>query len=184
MIDYLELIPTPKAGSINSGLKPCPTSYIINKFGAPGKRKTVNCANHIQSDYWKKRTRTINIGPCKATGFKPFLLRLELAMKEVKITHPHLYKLIGSAGCLCVRKVRGGSNWSNHSLGMAIDFTLGGKLDTFGDNKTQRGLLVLYSILKKYDIYWLAENSTEDSMHFEASDKLVKYWEDNGYLVK
>lgn len=184
---YTDLIETPKPESINSGLESCPINYIIRKYGAPSKFKTVNCNNSKLSPFWKLRMGTVDVGPFKVYGFKPFLYMLKKALVEVKQTYPDLYNELTTAGCLCVRKVRGGNSWSNHSLGMAIDIKIGGKLDSFGDNKTQYGLLLLYSILKKYDFYWGAEwanRNREDSMHFEASNKMVSYWEKEGYLTK
>lgn len=186
-MNYLKQVPTPHWDSINSGLESCPTKYIQETYGDPAPTKTTNCYDGHLNTWWEQRIRTIDVGPFRATGFKPFLLRLKVANEEVKVRYPDLYDLMGSAGGLCVRKVRGGSNWSNHSFGMAIDIKLGGVLDAFKDGYTQQGLITLYSVYKKYMLFWGAEwnnRGREDSMHFEASRQLVEYWEKFGYLKK
>ena len=78
---------------------------------------------------------------------------------------------------LCCRRVRGTKRTlSNHGLGLAVDFTINGKLDVRGDDLVQRGLLELYGILKGFGWYWGAEFGTEDAMHFEVSAEVVMKW--------
>lgn len=69
---------------------------------------------------------------------------------------------------------------SNHGLGLAVDFTIEGRLDTRGDGKVLRGMLELYAILKRFGWYWGAEFPVEDSMHFEVSAEKVAEWEKAG----
>ena len=78
---------------------------------------------------------------------------------------------------LCCRRVRGTQkSLSNHGLGLALDITIGGKLDARGDGMVQKGLLDLYSILKLHGLFWGAGFGTEDSMHFEVSAQTVRKW--------
>ena len=174
MTNYTRLVRKPDNGTINTGLNSCPTKYLINKYGAPAKAKTVNCAGTDKlNKRWLEKMELVDIGPFKVYGHKAFLEVLKKAMDELQKSHPDLYWRISSAGCLCVRKVRGGQSWSNHSLGLAIDLKIDGMLDARGDNNVQKGLLVIYSVFKKYKLYWGAEFGIEDGMHFECSSQLI-----------
>ena len=64
--------------------------------------------------------------------------------------------------------------------GTAIDFTLDGQLDAPGDDQVQRGLLDLYSILKRFGWFWGAEFGREDAMHFEVGSRIVRDWINRG----
>ncbi|MBD0362843.1 MAG: M15 family metallopeptidase, partial [Coleofasciculus sp. C3-bin4] len=100
------------------------------------------------------------------------------------VEKPALYNQLGTAGMLCVRKVRGGSDFSNHSWGTAIDIKINGRLDVVGDGRTQLGLKELYPYFYNEGFYWGAgySGSREDSMHFEASRELVERWRVQGQL--
>jgi hypothetical protein len=179
---YTELVPVPPDAAINTGLNPCPTRDLVKRFGSPRVKLTDDCMP-VTSSYWKKKMVTKNVGPFRATGHILFLNVLTQVFSEVKNSDPVLYRLLGSAGCLCCRRVRGSTNTlSNHGLGLAIDVLIDGKLDTRGDDKVFRGLLELYKTTKKYDLWWGAEFTTEDAMHFEASAQLVRQWDSAGLL--
>lgn len=174
--------------TINTKYHSCPTSLILQRHGSPRSRLSDKCEPATNS-YWRSKFVTKDIGPFRATGFEPFLDVLTEAFKEVKSTHPELYSLLRSAGCLCIRRVRGTNNsLSNHGLGMAIDIELHnpatGKnvLDDYGDGFALDGLFILYSIMKKYRLYWGAGFPKEDAMHFEASKELVLEWIEKGKL--
>jgi hypothetical protein len=120
---------------------------------------------------------TENVGPFRVTGHRMAVAQLRAALEEVHNVFPLLYSKLSSAGMLCVRHVRGNPGVpSNHSLGLAIDFRIDGLLDPYGDGLCQKGLIDLYSVLKKYGFYWGAEFRKEDAMHFEISDELVRKW--------
>lgn len=57
---------------------------------------------------------------------------------------------------------------SNHSWGTAIDLTLDGVLDTYGDDKVHYGL-TLASIFNRHGWFCGAAFRTEDAMHFGAT---------------
>lgn len=178
MRNYTELIPAPAPISVNGNLNPCPTQALIHQFGAPREARTVSdVCKPPTSKFWRDRMITESVGPFRMTGHREFVWTLALAFKDVEAKDPDLYRILGSAGGLCVRWVRGTTGvWSNHSLGLAIDITLGGRLDRRGDNLVQQGLLDLYAILKGHDIFWGVEFRIEDAMHFEASRELVNHW--------
>lgn len=181
-MSFTQLRPRPSPQSINTGLRSCPTKLLVHRHGMPGGALTDHCGA-ITKPYWKGKIVTANVGPFNLTGHKLFLDVIREALKEVKEVFPELYEALGTAGCLCYRRVRNTENTlSNHGLGFAVDFTIEGKLDQRGDNQVFNGSLMLYSILKKYKIFWGAGFSTEDGMHFEASQELVEDWIKEGVL--
>ncbi len=180
---YTTKVKKPANEAVNTGLHSCPTGRLIHLYGPPRHTLTDKC-QPVVNPTWKKYMVTMDVGPFKATGCKLFLDVLKVAFAELKQVDPVLYDLLGSAGCLCCRRVRGSkSTLSNHGLGLAIDITIDDVLDNRGDNEVLNGLFVLYSILKKYKIWWGTEFSTEDAMHFEASAELVNDWIRQGKLV-
>lgn len=181
MSAYLRLVPAPQASTINGGKNACKTSELIKRYGRPVDVFTDDC-KALESKFWKERMVLVDIGipywlgDRKITGkvwiHRAFWKRLKPALAKVKAKHPDLYAILGHAGILCPRRVRGGTSPSNHSLGVAIDFTLNGSLDGYGDGKVQAGLIDLYSVLKEFEIYWGLEFGArnprrEDGMHFE-----------------
>lgn len=124
---------------------------------------------------------TKTVGPFRVTGHKLAVELLAKSLARVKEGNKALYDQLGSAGMLCCRRVRGSRNTlSNHGLGLAIDFTLGGHLDVRGDNLVQKGLIDLYGFLKLDGWWWGAEFSTEDAMHFEVSAEKIQEWINGG----
>lgn len=113
----------------------------------------------------------------KVSGLKPAVEAVKRALDACRAGKPALYALLGTAGMLCVRKVRGGQNFSNHSWGCAIDISIGGQIDSRGDGSCQRGLLLLEPFFRAEGFFWGAWFPTEDAMHFEASDGLVREWQ-------
>lgn len=120
---------------------------------------------------------TKDVGPFSITGLQPFVHLCERVFERVQVAHPDLYAVLGTAGCWCVRRVRGShSQPSNHAWGTAIDIKIGGVLDARGNGRVQRGLLALYPYFKAEKCFWGAGFRIEDGMHFEASDQLVREW--------
>lgn len=173
-----DLVPLPAPTSINTGIEPCPTPLIIRRFGQPVRELTNECAEiGTLGEWWSERMVTADVGPFRATGHRLGIDLLTLSLAEVEAKKPTLYAALGSAGMLCVRHVRGNpAIASNHSFGLAIDFTIGGQLDAPGDDQVQRGLLDLYSILKRFGWFWGAEFGREDAMHFEVGSRVVRDW--------
>lgn len=170
------LLPAPGDKAINTGVLPCPTSELTRRHGMPRKILTASCWP-VQSEFWRKRIVTADVGPFNATGDWQFLDLLAKLHAAIKVENPQLYGSLGTAGVLCCRHVRGVPGvLSNHGLGLAIDYKIDGVLDPRGDEKVQKGLLKLYSIAKRFKLYWGAEFRTEDAMHFEASRELVVAW--------
>lgn len=168
-MNYTSLVPKPTPDSINSGLHPLSVKELERHLGKPRSTYTDEC-QPITNKVILKRIKNIDVGPFYVTGMDIALEDLILIFADVKEHEPKLYKLLGTAGMLCARLVRGSkSTLSNHSYGLAIDIKISGKLDVTGDNKVQRGLLILYKFFNKHGWYWGAEYPTEDGMHFEMS---------------
>lgn len=180
-----DLIAKPDLKSVNTGLDPCPTNLLLARHGVvasplPSEPLGVDA---ITNKWWRDRMVTESVGPFRVTGFKPAVAHLRTSLNKVQARKPALFTALGSAGMLAVRHVRGYPKIaSNHSFGMAIDFTIGGKLDQMGDNMVMRGSLELYSILKEDLWWWGVEFSREDGMHWEPSAQLVAKWIKQGLL--
>lgn len=179
-IDYSRLSSTPRSSRINPGRTSPKAKFMKGVLGTPGAL-TTNCSS-VTNSRLRKRMVTESVGPFRVTGLKPAVNELKVIFSRVKREKPALYSQLGSAGMLCVRKVRGGSNFSNHSWGTAIDLRINGKLDQPGDNKTQLGLKQLYPYFHAQGFYWGAEFGNEDSMHFEASQELISKWKRQGKI--
>lgn len=178
-MNLLELIPIPTDNSINTQTGPCPTSILIQKYGAPRKKLSQTCQG-ATSAFWKSRFVTLDVGPNRTTGHRLALKLMRQALTEVKERFPELYDNL-EVECLCIRAVRGTENvLSNHGLGLAFDFKICGKYDQRGDDKCFRGSLMLYSVLKEFGFYWLAEAITEDAMHFEVGYNQIMAWMKSG----
>jgi hypothetical protein len=179
-VDYTALNPKPDRSTINSGLTATSPSYMKSVLGVPGALSE-DCSSVTNSNL-KKLMVTDDVGPFRATGLRPAVNTLKNIFARVEAENPDLYSQLGTAGMLCVRKVRGGSDFSNHSWGSAIDIKINGKLDSRGDNKTQLGLTELYPYFEAENFYWGAAFPTEDSMHFEVSRQLMDEWKSSGEL--
>lgn len=178
---FTRLVEKPRADSINGSLTSPSPAYMKQILGIPGKL-TDDCNYTITNEALKKKIVKKNVGPFSVTGLIPAVDALTRIFAEVKRNDPTLYSQLGTQGMLCIRKVTGGSDYSNHSWGTAIDITLSGKTDARGDNKTQFGLTKLYSYFNREGFYWGAGFPTEDSMHFEVSKELIQRWRDEGKI--
>ena len=178
MANLSDEVPIPAADGMNTGKFPCPTNMLITRYGRPVSRFPENCtSNRASSPFWRGRFVTEDVGPFRVTGHRLAVGLLRQALAAVKIENPTLYAELGTAGMLCIRHVRGHPGVpSNHALGLAIDFTVSGRLDDYGDGMTQLGMLQLYQILKRFGWYWGAEFRKEDSMHFEVCSETVMEW--------
>lgn len=175
-----DLVPVPPDAAINTGMTPCPTHEIERRYVRPRQKLTAEC-QPATSAAWKARFVTEDVGPFRVTGHRLAVKLLRESLAAVKAENPALYAALGTAGMLCIRCVKLPSGprpdlMSNHSLGLAIDFTINGKLDRQGDGKCFVGSLQLYSILKRFGWYWGAEFSTEDGMHWDVSGEKVMEW--------
>jgi hypothetical protein len=174
---WRDRIPVP--AGINTLCGPARVSTQVSLFGRPPKPLTQECANNNLAPGLRGLIVTESVGPFRLTGHREFLAILRRVFARYRDLHPQAYADLHTAGCLCVRLVRGSTSTpSNHSWGTAVDLGFGGVVDRRGDGLTFRGLLDLYAIAKSELLFWGAGFSTEDAMHFEASEELLRRWND------
>lgn len=172
-IDYHELIPLPPLSDINTGLSAARQSTMLGLLGRPGDM-TQDCSP-ITNVHLRTQIVTENVGPFRVEGWKPAVDRLKLVFAAVKTHDPALYAVVGTAGMLCCRAVRGSrSNYSNHSWGTAIDLKIGDQLDPLGATHCQRGILLLYPFMHAHGFFWAAGyRGRKDPMHMELADETI-----------
>lgn len=178
-------ITTPVAipAGINAGLNSARQATMRAVFGEPRSSYNQTCQGITNPALAKLVEYSRDVGPFKASGLKPALDSLELVFADIKAEQPAVYAALGTAGMLCVRNIRGSATGiSNHSWGTAIDLTLAGKLDRYGDGKVQHGLTLIAPIFNRHGWYWGAVFGKEDGMHFEASEQLIRKWAAEGLL--
>jgi D-alanyl-D-alanine carboxypeptidase len=172
----IEMIPTPKIKGYNGGLSSASNPTMTTQFGAPREDYSQDC-QPITNKTLAKRIVTKNVGPFKVSGLDNAVDSLTTVMKSIAKDQRLVYRVLGTAGMLCARNVRGSkTNISNHSWGTAIDLTIDKHLDPRGDNLTQFGLHLISGIFNDNGWYWGAGFKTEDSQHFEVGAALVKKW--------
>jgi hypothetical protein len=175
-IDWTERIPAPAAHTINTGLSPASPRTLERLLGLPRSTFTSECAP-VTNPALIRRIVTESVGLFRVTGERLAVESLRRVLTKARAQHPDLYALVGTAGMLCARLVRGSAVVpSSHSWGTAIDLTVGGKLDIRGDGMVQRGLLALYPYFHAEGWFWGAEFRTEDGMHFEVAEETLKEW--------
>ena len=177
-VDIMKPVPRPAASSINHGLTAVGNSYVLSKLGEPlvAGGYTSLCQMPTNAKL-RRNLRLESVGPFRVTGLVPAVQSLKLVMADIQKEQPTVYAALGSAGMLCCRLVRGSATAiSNHSWGTAIDLTLNGVLDAYGDDKVQQGLVQIAPIFQRHGWYWGAAFRKEDGMHFEGSKALIDQW--------
>lgn len=154
-----------------------------NLLGNVTGKLTSKCNRDNISQKIEHRIVTRDVGPFSLTGLDLFLDVMEKVFAEFKQVNPGAYADLFNGGCLCVRLVRGSKESpSNHSWGTAWDGGFGGMVDSRGDGFCFKGMLDLYAIAKKHKLFWGATFGTEDAMHFEASEELIREWVKAGLI--
>lgn len=171
-------VPRPAPGSINLGLTAAGNATMLARFGAPlvAGGYSALCQMPTQPKL-RRNLVTDSVGPFRVTGLVPAVLSLKAVMADIAKEQPAAYAVLGTAGMLCCRLVRGSAtSISNHSWGTAIDLTLNGSLDVQGDDKVQFGLTLIAPIFNRHGWFWGAAFRTEDAMHFEGGQALIDQW--------
>ncbi len=162
--------------TLNGALRGARNATMLSLVGNPRGTYDQTCRPPTNANI-RALVETADLGPFRATGLKPAVASLKAIMADIEAEFPAIHAVMSTAGMLCCRLVRGSSSSiSNHSWGTAIDLKLENKLDRRGDGRTQRGLLDIHPIFNRHKWFWGAAFRTEDAMHFEASDDLVREW--------
>lgn len=167
---------------INGNLTGARNSTMLSLLGNPRGTYDQEC-RWPTNQAILKQVVTEDVGPFRVSGLRPAVETLRTILAEIREKENEVYQALGHVGMLCCRYVRNShSAISNHSWGTAIDLTLDGVVDRRGDDRTQKGLLKIYSIFNDHGFFWGAAFPTEDAMHFEASEQLVRRWADDGVI--
>lgn len=180
MTNWAETITFDAAGLdrhiVNGALRGARNDTNIALIGRPRGTYSSDCQDPEDPDF-KALLDTHDFGPFRATGIRPAVRVLQRIVDDIAAEKPAIHVLLRTAGMQCCRLVRGSStSISNHSWGIAIDIKMGDQLDPPGDNRVQRGLIEIWPIFNRHGFYWGAAFPKEDSMHFEASDGLIRDW--------
>lgn len=168
--------------NLNGTLRGARNTTMLKILGNPRGDFSQRC-QEVTNERLRSLVVTEDVGPFRATGLRPAVGTLRAIFADVKTAEPDIHGRLGSAGMLCARFVRDSTSAiSNHSWGTAIDLTIDGVLDSRGDNKAQKGLLQIFKRFNDRKFYWGAAFPTEDAMHFEASDDLIRDWQERGEL--
>ena len=169
-------VPRPPRETLNPGLVTVSNPFMLQQLGNPREDYDTICRTPTLPRLRRNLVRDA-VGPFTVTGLVPAVLSLKAVLIDVQREQPAVHRVLGTAGMLCCRLVRGSAtSISNHSWGTAIDLTLDGSLDVRGDGQVQWGLLKIAPIFNRHGWVWGAAYRTEDAMHFEASESLVARW--------
>jgi len=167
---------------INVGIGAAKQSTMLGLLGNPRSDYNSDCQG-IEHPELKKLVAFKDLGVSKVRGLQPAVESLERVIADIRVQQPQIHAALGTAGMLCARLVRGSQHAiSNHSWGTAIDLTLDGVLDRRGDDKVQVGLTLIAPIFNKHGWFWGAAFATEDAMHFEVSEQMIRRWHAEGRL--
>ena len=181
MTRITQLVPIP--AGINVGVSSARQATMIALLGNPRSQYDDVC-RPVTNPALQARMQLADVGPFRVQGLGPAVDSLKLILGEIAVLQPDVAAGLGTAGMLCARLVRGTTTQaiSNHSWGTAIDLTLDGILDTRGDNRVQEGLTRIAPVFNRHGWFWGAGFRTEDAMHFEVSDGLIRQWHAQGRL--
>lgn len=187
---WTDLVPLgPSRLTLNGDLHGARNATMLEILGNPRADYASDCRDPTNPRIARLIVRE-DVGPFKARGLAPAVAALRRIFVDIRAHESDVYGRLGNMGMLCCRFVRGSrSAISNHSWGTAIDLTIDGILDQRGDRRgaghsptAQRGLLQIYKHFNRHGFFWGAAFPTEDSMHFEASDQLIRQWQQDGAL--
>lgn len=103
-MNFLELVPVPKG--INQGVQNAKLRTALDILGPPRDRATADC-QPVTARRLAPLMVTADVGPFGVTGIAPAVDSLRDILADVQREQPELAGLLGSAGMLCCRQVRG-----------------------------------------------------------------------------
>ncbi|MFT4795498.1 MAG: hypothetical protein ACJAVR_002836 [Paracoccaceae bacterium] len=181
-VRYVSLVQPPERRTVNDTLDPSGHAWLEQFFGSPRvSRDYTDDCQEPDNKRLKSNLKLDDVGPFRVRMLSPALDSLKRIFAKVKDEEPELYDIIGSAGSLCGRLVRGSADTvSGHAYGAALDVTIAGSLDQMGDAKTQLGLVLLHEYFREEGWFWGVAFRREDSMHFEVSRQTLEAWKSQG----
>lgn len=178
VVNLTALVPVPAI--LNTGVSSAKQSTMLTLIGNPRSDYTSAC-QEVENPKLAALMVLADVGPFRVRGLRPAVDSLRTILSDMAVEAPAVHAVLGSAGMLCARLVRGSAtSISNHSWGTAIDVTINQILDQRGDNRVQVGLTMIAPIFNRHGWFWGAGFGTEDAMHFEAGDGLIRKWHSSG----
>ena len=172
----IEKIPRVRLTGYNIGLSDSSNATMQTRFGAPRSSYSQAC-QEVTNTSLARRIVSRSVGPFVVRGLDSAVASLATIMTAIAFQQRLVYRVLGTAGMLCARNVRGSTtNVSNHAWGTAVDLSIDGDLDTRGDGQVQFGLHLISEVFNANGWYWGAGLTTEDAHHFEAGSALVQTW--------
>ena len=181
-VRYVALVRPPERRTVNDTLDPSGHAWLADFFGPPrvAGDYTQDC-KEPDNPRLRANLELRDVGPFRVRMLKPALDSLERIFARIREEEPELHDILGSAGSLCGRLVRGSADRvSGHAYGAALDITIAGSLDRMGDAKTQLGLVLLHEYFREEGWFWGVAFRREDSMHFEVSRQTLEAWKAQG----
>ena len=179
---YAQVVVIPDRRRLNEGLTVATPSFLEGLLGRPRDTLSDDC-EPMTNEALRTRLVLTEVGPIRVRMLEPAVESLARVFEQVQRTDPDLYDRIGSAGSLCVRRIRGTTDrLSSHAFGTAVDLTIDGRLDSFGSGMTQLGLTILADFFAAEGWIWGAAFTREDSMHFEVSRETLLQWREEGRI--
>jgi hypothetical protein len=179
---YAQVVVIPDRRNLNQGMTVATPGFLEELLGRPRDSLSDDC-EPMTNEELRSRLVLAEVGPIRVRMLEPAVESLERVFQEVRRTDPDLYDRIGTAGSLCVRRIRGTvDRLSSHAFGTAVDLTIDGRLDSFGSGMTQLGLTILAEFFAAEGWIWGAAFGREDSMHFEISRELLLRWREEGRI--
>ena len=179
---YAQVVVIPHRRTLNQGMTVATPRFLEEKLGRPRETLSDDC-EPMTNERLRDQLVLAEVGPIRVRMLEPAVESLERVFEQVRRTDPDLYDRIGTAGSLCVRRIRGTTDrMSSHAFGTAVDLTIDGRLDDFGSGMTQLGLTILAEFFAAEGWIWGAAFSREDSMHFEVSRELLEQWRAEGRI--
>ena len=180
--DYASTVLIPDRRTLNQGLTVATPGFLESFLGRPRQTLSDNC-EPMTNETLSALLRRESVGPIEVNMLAPAVESLRSVFDEVRRTDRDLLSRINTAGSLCVRQIRGSQGrTSTHAFGLAVDINVDGKLDVFGDGKTQLGLLIMKDFFLAEGWVWGAAYGREDSMHFEVSRETLEAWRSEGRI--
>jgi hypothetical protein len=179
---YAEVVVIPHRRSLNQGLSLATPGFLEELLGRPRENLTDNCQT-MTNPALREMLVVESVGPIRVQMLEPAVESLRRVFAQVRRIDPDLYDRIGTAGSLCVRRIRGTlDRMSSHAFGTAVDLNIDGRLDAFGAGTTQLGLTILADFFAAEGWIWGAAFGREDSMHFEVSRENLLKWREEGRI--
>lgn len=174
-VDYKKRLPLPPRDSINRGLHSPTNAQMRALFGEPRHSYGTDCRPPTNQKLIAASER-VQVGRNAVTGLRPAVASLRRIMSDIQRELPDLYPHLGSAGMMCCRNVRGSTkSITNHSWGTAVDITIDGIPEPFGERDVWLGLLLIGPIFNRHGWYWGAGYArSTDCHHFECGSALLQ----------